>query len=132
MVGVFMQDVVDEWQAGPVAVCPGEAGIDDTGGPTWASGLASRGRVRPLNQAVEAEDIESVRLDAVEGPVVITACPSLQPNQAAAGREDSQFNLGDIRRPDEKRAAPLPPADGTQWLPSVHVRPPRCVLCMMQ
>ena len=127
-----MKEVVAKRQAGPVAVLPGEAGIDDAGRPAGASGLTSRGRVGPLEQAVQAVDVKGARLDAVETRMMIPPVQSLHPDDAAEGREDSQFNLCGIRRPDEKGAAAPSPVDGTQWQPSVHVRPPRFVFRTMQ
>ena len=124
MVGAFMQDVVDEWQAGPVAVFPVEAGIDDTGGPAGAPGLALRGRVGPLDQAVEAEDIEGVRFDAIEAFRSDNPCAPLCSRTRRSGERGFSIQPCDIRCPDEKGAAAPSPVDGTQWQPSVHVRPP--------
>jgi hypothetical protein len=103
-VAALMEDGIGQRKAAPLAVFPGKARIDEAGRPPGASGLVLRGGVGPFDQAIEAVEIEGAWLNAIEDPVVITGCPSVQPDQAAAGSEDSQFDRCDIGSPNEKGA----------------------------
>jgi len=103
-VAALMENGIGKRKAAPLAVFPGKARINEAGRPPGASGLVLRCRVGPLDQAIKAVEIVGARLNAIEDPVVITVCPSVQPDLPAAGREDSQFDRFDMRSPDEKGA----------------------------
>jgi len=119
----FGEDGVPQFESTPAALLRDRTAIDDRGGPEGAERLESRGGVGPLDQPVEAVDIQITRPNAVEHGAVIPVTQLLQGDDAPPGRQDAQFHAFCGGCPDEKGASPPFPAGGTQRKPSFHARP---------